>query len=218
MSSTSEEAQAAADTGVSVEQQDAKQETVVENKSENNVQVDETEEKPKINKKNWLNLGAYVLNIVFTFGVGTNGWFGNGTNGELSQKYQVRIRTCVVSLLSENECTSLSLANLLSLTPPFIPIPSHHADYCDTEIGCLSHLDFNFSLAGNLCHCPISPKIPSDTHGAKGSLVLVLSRESLSSRLDLFLCLRNIVDVAPVDDLYLDCTMLFAVFSILYTK
>ena len=49
----------------------------------------EGDEKPRINLKNWLNLGAYVFNIVFTFGVGTNGWFGNGTNGELSLKYQV---------------------------------------------------------------------------------------------------------------------------------
>lgn len=49
----------------------------------------ESTEKPKLNIKNWLNLGAYVLNIVFTFGIGTNGWFGNGTNGEISLKYQV---------------------------------------------------------------------------------------------------------------------------------
>ena len=42
----------------------------------------------KINHKNMLNLFFYIFNIVFTYGVGTNGWLGNGTNGELSEKYQ----------------------------------------------------------------------------------------------------------------------------------
>jgi hypothetical protein len=64
----------------------------VEQEGEEQVEKSATEvestEKPKLNIKNWLNLGAYVLNIVFTFGIGTNGWFGNGTNGELSLKYQ----------------------------------------------------------------------------------------------------------------------------------
>ena len=45
----------------------------------------------KINHKNILNLLFYIFNIVFTYGVGTNGWFGNGTNGELSEKYQTII-------------------------------------------------------------------------------------------------------------------------------
>jgi len=76
------------ETGLPVEQGDAEGTSAVKS-AEENVQV-ESDAKPKINIKNLLNLGAYALNIVFTFGVGTNGWFGNGTNGELSQKYQVR--------------------------------------------------------------------------------------------------------------------------------
>lgn len=70
------------ETGLPVDQGDEEQ-------VEKSATQDEPTEKPKINIKNWLNLGAYVFNIVFTFGVGTNGWFGNGTNGELSLKYQV---------------------------------------------------------------------------------------------------------------------------------
>lgn len=76
------------ETGLPVSQGDEEQ--VEKSTSDDEVQV-EADEKPKINLKNWLNLGAYVLNIVFTFGVGTNGWFGNGTNGELSEKYQVSV-------------------------------------------------------------------------------------------------------------------------------
>ena len=45
----------------------------------------------KINHKNILNLLAYIFNIVFTYGIGTNGWLGNGTNGDLSEKYQTII-------------------------------------------------------------------------------------------------------------------------------
>jgi hypothetical protein len=57
----------------------------------------DTEEKPRLNRKNWLNLLFYIFNIVFTFGIGTLGWFGNGTNAELSDKYQVWwICTCVL--------------------------------------------------------------------------------------------------------------------------
>lgn len=71
------------ETGLPVEQGNA-----VEKSEQENVQVEENE-KPKINIKNWLNLLAYIVNIVFTFGVGTNGWFSGTTNGELSLKYQV---------------------------------------------------------------------------------------------------------------------------------
>jgi hypothetical protein len=86
MSTTKAEEQV--ETGLPVEQQDNGEEQQVEKSTiEENVQV-EPDAKPKINMKNWLNLFAYVLNIVFTFGIGSNGWFGNGTNGELSQKYQ----------------------------------------------------------------------------------------------------------------------------------
>lgn len=45
----------------------------------------------KINHKNILNLLAYVFNIVFTYGIGTIGWLGSGTNEELSEKYQTII-------------------------------------------------------------------------------------------------------------------------------
>lgn len=53
--------------------------------------VDETanEERPGLALKNWLNLGAFILNTVITYGVGNVGWVGK-TNGELSEKYQVR--------------------------------------------------------------------------------------------------------------------------------
>jgi hypothetical protein len=45
---------------------------------------------PRLNVLNWLNPVFYVLNALFTYGVGTLGWLGNGTNEELSEKYQVR--------------------------------------------------------------------------------------------------------------------------------
>lgn len=95
MSSTEEQVE----TGLPVADEEQQVEKSAITSSEDDVQL-EANEKPKINLKNWLNLGAYILNIVFTFGIGTNGWFGNGTNGELSQKYQVRVRkriscTCV---------------------------------------------------------------------------------------------------------------------------
>lgn len=37
---------------------------------------------------NWINLLAFVVNIVITYGIGTAGWGGRPTNGELSDKYQ----------------------------------------------------------------------------------------------------------------------------------
>ncbi|KAL3803533.1 hypothetical protein HJC23_014081 [Cyclotella cryptica] len=43
---------------------------------------------PKLNIKNFLNLTAYILNIVFTYGIGNAGWLNTPTNGELSDKYQ----------------------------------------------------------------------------------------------------------------------------------
>ena len=48
------------------------------------------EERPKLNVLNWLNVVAYIANIAITYGVGVLGWFGNGTNDEISEKYQVR--------------------------------------------------------------------------------------------------------------------------------
>lgn len=36
------------------------------------------------------NTASFALNFVVTYGVGTLGWLGNGTNQELSEKYQVR--------------------------------------------------------------------------------------------------------------------------------
>jgi len=43
---------------------------------------------PSINAKNICNGVAYVLNIVFTYGVGVAGILGNPDNSELSRKYQ----------------------------------------------------------------------------------------------------------------------------------
>ena len=44
---------------------------------------------PHPNKLNWLNSVFYILNFIVTYGVGTKGWLGNGSNAELSEKYQV---------------------------------------------------------------------------------------------------------------------------------
>jgi hypothetical protein len=42
----------------------------------------------KLNHKNILNLLAYIVNIVLTYGIGNAGWIGTPDNGELSDKYQ----------------------------------------------------------------------------------------------------------------------------------
>mmetsp|Transcript_28501 Transcript_28501/g.62690 ORF Transcript_28501/g.62690 Transcript_28501/m.62690 type:complete len:334 (-) Transcript_28501:69-1070(-) len=52
---------------------------------------EQSEPPPRINHKNILNLLFFIINIVFTYGIGTEGWLGNGTNGELSEKYQTII-------------------------------------------------------------------------------------------------------------------------------
>eukprot|EP00980_Cylindrotheca_fusiformis_P017339 scaffold5380_cov131-Cylindrotheca_fusiformis.AAC.16 len=41
-----------------------------------------------INKVNIFNAAFFVINVVITYGVGILGWIGNGTNDELSKKYQ----------------------------------------------------------------------------------------------------------------------------------
>jgi hypothetical protein len=41
-----------------------------------------------LNRKNWANVIAYILNIFFTYGVGTAGLIGTPGNAELSDKYQ----------------------------------------------------------------------------------------------------------------------------------
>lgn len=41
-----------------------------------------------LNLKNWANVIAYILNIAFTYGVGTLGVLGTPDNGTLSDKYQ----------------------------------------------------------------------------------------------------------------------------------
>lgn len=46
---------------------------------------------PHPNKLNWLNPVFYILNFVITYGVGTKGWLGNGSNAELSEKYQTLV-------------------------------------------------------------------------------------------------------------------------------
>lgn len=49
------------------------------------------QERSALNWKNFGNLLAFVLNVLFTYGVGTAGWFGTPNNGELSEKYQTII-------------------------------------------------------------------------------------------------------------------------------
>jgi len=44
-----------------------------------------------LNTKNYLNLVFYILNIYFTYGIGSYGWFGSQTNGELSAIYQTLV-------------------------------------------------------------------------------------------------------------------------------
>lgn len=44
-----------------------------------------------LNTLNYLNLFFYIFNTAFTYGVGNLGWFGNGTNDELSDKYQTLV-------------------------------------------------------------------------------------------------------------------------------
>lgn len=41
-----------------------------------------SEKETSFNKFNAINLLAYIFNVVVTFGVGTFGWVGNGTNGD----------------------------------------------------------------------------------------------------------------------------------------
>jgi hypothetical protein len=41
-----------------------------------------------LNRKNYANVAAYILNTIFTYGVGTAGMLGTPTNGDLSDKYQ----------------------------------------------------------------------------------------------------------------------------------
>jgi len=45
----------------------------------------------KLNAINYLNLIAFIVNIVITYGVGTAGWFGAKSNGEISDMYQTII-------------------------------------------------------------------------------------------------------------------------------
>jgi benzodiazapine receptor len=46
---------------------------------------------PRLNPKNFLNLFAYIANIVLVYGIGNAGWIGTPTNGELSDKYQTLV-------------------------------------------------------------------------------------------------------------------------------
>jgi len=54
----------------------------------------ETEESPvntKLNHYNFVNVAAFILNLLVTYGIGTLGWGNRPTNGELSDKYQTII-------------------------------------------------------------------------------------------------------------------------------
>lgn len=53
---------------------------------------------PRLNALNYLNVVFYILNFLVTYGVGLLGWVGNGTNEELSEKYQVRQQRTQVPL------------------------------------------------------------------------------------------------------------------------
>jgi len=44
-----------------------------------------------LNAKNYLNLFFYLINTIVTFGIGVMGIIGNGTNSELSKKYQTLV-------------------------------------------------------------------------------------------------------------------------------
>lgn len=65
-----------------------------------------------INKLNILNVVFYVINIIITYGVGTLGWLGNGTNGELSEKYQ--------SLVTPNSSAFIIWAVIFSVQGIFV--------------------------------------------------------------------------------------------------
>lgn len=47
-----------------------------------------TTEAQPLNRKNWANVAAYILNTLFTYGVGQLSILGTPTNSELSDKYQ----------------------------------------------------------------------------------------------------------------------------------
>ena len=40
---------------------------------------------------NYLNIVAYIVNVVFTYGIGVGGFFNLPTNDELSEKYQTLV-------------------------------------------------------------------------------------------------------------------------------
>lgn len=52
---------------------------------------EKTESSPRLNYKNYGNIIFFVLNTLFTYGVGQAGWLGTPDNGELSRKYQTII-------------------------------------------------------------------------------------------------------------------------------
>jgi hypothetical protein len=65
--------------------------TMEEQPSRNGMHLDAMlSQRPKLNKLNWLNFALFVLNFLFTYGVGDRGWLGHGTTAELSAKFQVR--------------------------------------------------------------------------------------------------------------------------------
>jgi hypothetical protein len=51
--------------------------------------IEPTEETPRLNRLNVLNVVFFLLNLIITYGVGTLGWLGHGTNAQLSEVYQV---------------------------------------------------------------------------------------------------------------------------------
>jgi len=52
---------------------------------------DDNETAPSLSDKNVLNVIFYILNIIITYGIDVAGWFGAGSNGFISAKYQTII-------------------------------------------------------------------------------------------------------------------------------
>ena len=139
---------------------------------------DELEEKVELNPLNWLNVAFFLLNVLFTYGIGVLGWFGNGTNMEISEKYQVRpphgrLFTSLIHRSTSRfpSCFTVSLLKNIGL------------DTCDTECSSLFHLGNYFRLRNRLCWGAIARKIQSFTDCSERRWLLVCLSMYLSSHL-----------------------------------
>ena len=67
--------------------------TILDNGQENEPTLEEDGDdgsETKFNALNYVNVISYLLNVLFTYGIGTLGWIGHGNNAILSEEYQVR--------------------------------------------------------------------------------------------------------------------------------